>query len=75
MIKCIKNWIEFENGDIKDLSTYLTIGKTYHFTGIKPCSEYVYNIIDDLGHPHDMDKYLFINIQLIRQEKLQQLGI
>lgn len=75
MIKCIKNWIEFENGDIRDLSTYLTIGKTYHLSNKEPCSEYVYNIIDDLGRPHDMDKDLFINIQLIRQEKLQKLGI
>lgn len=75
MIKCIKNWIDFDDGDIRDLSTYLTIGKIYYFSGKKPCSEYVYNIIDDLGKSHDIYKNLFINIKLVRQEKLEQLGI
>lgn len=74
-LKCIKSWVTYENGDIRDLSTYLTIGKFYSLSDEEPCSEHVYNIIDDLNKPHDISKDLFINIQLIREEKLKQLGI
>jgi hypothetical protein len=75
-LKCIKNWVEYENGDIKDLSTYLTIGKIYYLSGNPPCSEWVYNIIDDLYVPHDMSKDMFIDFtQQEREEKLNQLGI
>ena len=75
-LKCIKNWVEYENGDIKDLSTYLTIGKIYYLSGNPPCSEWVYNIIDDLYGPHDMSKDMFIDFtQQLREEKLNQVGI
>jgi hypothetical protein len=73
---CIKNWIDYKDGDIKDLSTYLTIGKIYYLSNNPPCSEWVYNIIDDLNKPHDISKGLFIDfIQQLREEKLNQLGI
>jgi len=75
-LKCIRNWIDYKDGDIRDLSTYLTIGKIYYLSNNPPCSEYVYNIIDDLNKPHDMGKDMFIDIIPIeREQKLKQLGI
>lgn len=75
-LKCIKNWIDYKDGDIRDLSTYLTIGKIYYLANEPACSEWVYNIIDDRGKPHDMGKDMFIDIVAIeREEKLKQLGI
>lgn len=75
-LKCIKNWVDYKDGDIRDLSTYLTIGKIYYLANQPACSEWVYNIIDDLNKPHDMSKDMFIDIiQIEREEKLKQLGI
>jgi len=75
-LKCIKNWVEYTNGDIEDLSTYLTIGEIYYLANEPACSEWVYNIIDDRGKPHDMGKDMFIDIIPIeREKKLNQLGI
>jgi hypothetical protein len=75
-LKCIKNWIDYKDGDIRDVSTYLTIGKIYYLANEPACSEWVYNIIDDRGKPHDMGKDLFIDVLPIeREEKLNQLGI
>ena len=75
-LKCLRNWIEYEDGEIKDLSTYLTIGEIYYLANEPACSEWVYNIIDDRGKPHDMDKDMFINIVPIERDmKLKQLGI
>ena len=75
-LKCIKNWIDYEDGDIEDLSEYLTTGKIYYLANQPACSEWVYNIIDDRGKPHDMGKDMFIDIVAIeREEKLKQLGI
>ena len=75
-LKCIKNWIDYKDGDIRDVSTYLTIGKIYYLANEPACSEWVYNIIDDRGKPHDMSKDLFIDVLPIeREEKLNQLGI
>ena len=75
-LKCVKNWITDPNGYIRDLCTYLTIDKIYYLSNNPPASEYVYNIIDDLLHPHDISKDLFINVTAIeREEKLKQLGI
>ena len=75
-LKCIKNWIEYEDGDTQDLSTYLTIGEIYYLSNQPACSEWVYNIIDDRGKPHDMDKDMFIDIVPIERDmKLKQLGI
>lgn len=75
-LKCIKNWIDYKDGDIRDVSTYLTIGKIYYLANEPACSEWVYNIIDDRGKPHDMGKDMFIDIVAIeREEKLKQLGI
>jgi hypothetical protein len=71
-LKCIRNWIDYEDGDTQDLSEYLTIGEIYE----PACSEWVYNIIDDRGKPHDMGKDMFIDIVPIeREQKLNQLGI
>ena len=75
-LKCIKNWIDYKDGDIRDVSTYLTIGKIYYLANEPACSEWVYNIIDDRGQPHEMCKDMFIDIVAIeREEKLKQLGI
>ena len=75
-LKCIKNWIDYEDGDIEDLSEYLTTGKIYYLANQPACSEWVYNIIDDKGKPHDMSKGMFIDFtQQDREEKLNQLGI
>ena len=76
-LKCIKNWIDYEDGDIEDLSEYLTIGKIYYISKFfEPCSEWVYCIIDDKGKPHDMSKGMFIDFtQQDREQKLKQLEI
>ena len=75
-LKCIKNWIDYKDGDIQDLSTYLTIGEIYYLANEPACSEWVYNIIDDRGKPHDMGKDMFIDIIPIERDmKLKQLGI
>lgn len=75
-LKCIKNWIDYEDGDIEDLSEYLTTGKIYYLANEPACSEWVYNIIDDSGRSHDMSKGMFIDFtQQDREEKLNQLGI
>ena len=74
-LKCIKNWIWNTNRDSTDLSEYITIGKIYYLSGNPPCSEWVYNIIDDRGRPHDMGKDMFIDLAIDREEKLNQLGI
>jgi hypothetical protein len=76
-LKCIRNWIKYEDGDTQDLSEYLTIGKIYYTSKFfEPCSEWVYCIIDDTGKPHDMGKDMFIDIVPIeREQKLNQLGI
>ncbi len=58
-LKCIRNWIEDDSGNIKDLSKCLTLDKIYYTTNKTPLSEYVYNIIDDLGRFHDMSKDMF----------------
>jgi hypothetical protein len=72
-LKCIRNWIEDEDGEFKDLSIYLTIGKIYYLANQPACSEWVYNIIDDRGKPHDMIMNMFIDIQREREEKINQL--
>ena len=60
----------------KSLSTYLTIGKIYYLANQTACYEWVYNIIDDRGKPHDMGKDMFIDIIPIERDmKLKQLGI
>lgn len=75
-LKCIRNWIDYKDGDIQDLSKYLTIGKIYYLANQPACSEWVYNIIDDRGKPHDMGKDMFIDIIPIERDmKLKQLGI
>jgi hypothetical protein len=75
-LKCIRNWIDYEDGDTQDLSEYLTIGEIYYLANEPACSEWVYNIIDDRGKPHDMGKDMFIDIVPIeREQKLNQLGI
>jgi hypothetical protein len=75
-LKCLRNWITYEDGELKDLSTYLTIGKIYYLANEPACSEWVYNIIDDRGKPHDMGKDMFIDFtQQERENKLNQLGI
>lgn len=75
-LKCIRNWIDYEDGDIQDLSEYLTTGKIYYLANEPACSEWVYNIIDDRGKPHDMGKDMFIDVLPIeREDKLEQLGI
>jgi hypothetical protein len=83
MVKCIKN-INITDITDKvrkpgeflrvDLSRYITIGKNYYIQS-NPCSEYVYNIIDDRGNLHDIRKDMFIEINLLRQEKLDLLGL
>jgi hypothetical protein len=75
-LKCIKNWTDYEDEDIHDLSEYLTIGKIYYLANEPACSEWVYNIIDDRGRPHDMGKDMFIDVLPIERDmKLKQLGI
>jgi hypothetical protein len=75
-LKCIKNWIDYEDGDIEDLSEYLTTGKIYYLANQPAASEWVYNIIDDRGRSHDMSKGMFIDIVPIERDmKLKQLGI
>jgi|DEB19_MinimDraft_2_1074335.scaffolds.fasta_scaffold207910_2 hypothetical protein len=80
-LKCLRNWITYEDGELgfyfrKDLSIYLTIGKIYYLANEPACSEWVYNIIDDRGKPHDMGKDMFIDVLPIeREDKLEQLGI
>lgn len=75
-LKCIKNWIDYDDGKIEDLSEYLTTGKIYYLANQPACSEWVYCIIDDKGKPHDMSKGMFIDFtQQDREEKLNQLGI
>ena len=74
--KCIRNWTYNQDGYIIDLCSYLTIGQIYHTSNNKPASDDVINIIDDLNHPHDLSKDMFINIiQEQRELKLKQLGI
>ena len=75
-LKCLRNWIDYKDGDFEDLSTYLTIGRIYYLANEPACSEWVYNIIDDRGKPHDMGKDMFIDVLPIeREDKLNKLGI
>jgi len=75
-LKCIRNWITDPNGYERDLSEYLTIGKIYYISNNPPCSEWVYNIIDDTNQPHDMSKDMFIDyVPIERDMKLKALGI
>lgn len=74
--KCIRNWTFNSDGELIDLCSYLTIGKTYLLSYNPPASDYVINIIDDKRNAHDMNKDMFIDvIQETREEKLNQLGI
>lgn len=74
-LKCIKNNIA-EGSYYMDLYNYLTIGKIYFLSGKEPCSQYVYNIIDNFGNPHDMSKDLFIDFtKEFRDIRLKELGI
>jgi hypothetical protein len=77
LIKCIKNFIidtNLHEPRVNILSEYITVGKNYQIQ-TNPCSDYVYNIIDDKGNLHDFEKDLFIELNLLRQEKLDLLGL
>lgn len=69
-LKCISTSYWPDSYEHRDLSDYITVGKLYDLASEPPCSQWVYNIIDDRGKPHDIGKECFetlrdINLNLL----------
>lgn len=64
-VKCISTTYWPDSYEQRDLSDYITVGKLYDLALEPACSEWVYNIIDDRGKPHDIGKECFITLREI----------
>lgn len=61
---------------IKTSGYFLTVGKIYN---VEPYINKIfgeeYYIINDVGTEHTVEKYLFIDVDTLRNKKLERLGI
>lgn len=68
-VKCTSTSFWPDSYEHRDMSDHITLGKIYEVLP-NPVSQWVYNIIDDSGNPHDISKDCFTELRQINLDKL-----